>query len=113
MYIGRIVEQGEARQVVESPAHPYTRALVQVVPSLERRPRPTTVLGEPPDPTAIPAGCRFHPRCPIRIERCTKLDPPLEATPNDPHHLAACPVTNASETAARPTTTQKERTNDK
>jgi oligopeptide/dipeptide ABC transporter ATP-binding protein len=94
MYLGRIVEQGQARRVVESPAHPYTRALVDVVPSLEPRPRRPIAAGEPPDPTAVPEGCRFHSRCPIGIDECTRLDPPLRATASDANHLAACPVAN-------------------
>jgi peptide/nickel transport system ATP-binding protein len=94
MYLGRIVEQGRARGVVESPVHPYTRALVDVIPSLERRPSGNTTAGEPPDPTAVPRGCRFHPRCPLRIERCKSHDPQLLAIARDADHRVACPVTN-------------------
>ena len=64
MYLGRIVEIGPAEQVLLKPQHPYTRALLDVVPEaggLER----TILSGEPPDPTRIPTGCRFHPRCPV------------------------------------------------
>jgi peptide/nickel transport system ATP-binding protein len=63
MYLGRIVESGPAEQVLASPSHPYTRALLSVVPE-SRHVDQVVLTGEPPDPTSIPAGCRFHPRCP-------------------------------------------------
>jgi oligopeptide/dipeptide ABC transporter ATP-binding protein len=90
MYLGRIVEQGPARQVIQHPAHPYTQALLSVVPvpdpSLRRR--PVILGGETPDPSRIPSGCRFHPRCPAAFDRCPLVDPPLfEAGPS---HHAAC-----------------------
>ena len=62
MYLGRIVEVGTPEQVFASPGHPYTRALMSVLP--ESKVDPIVLTGEPPDPTRIPAGCRFHPRCP-------------------------------------------------
>jgi peptide/nickel transport system ATP-binding protein len=63
MYLGRIVEIGPAEDVLTRPLHPYTRALLDVVPEAEGIERPI-LAGEPPDPTRIPGGCRFHPRCP-------------------------------------------------
>jgi oligopeptide/dipeptide ABC transporter ATP-binding protein len=63
MYLGRIVEIGPAEQVLTHPRHPYTRALLDVVPEAGGADRPI-LAGEPPDPTSIPEGCRFHPRCP-------------------------------------------------
>jgi peptide/nickel transport system ATP-binding protein len=63
MYLGRIVESGPTEEVLAAPAHPYTRALLSVVPE-SRHVEPVVLAGEPPDPTQIPAGCRFHPRCP-------------------------------------------------
>nr|WP_235032484.1 ABC transporter ATP-binding protein [Actinacidiphila yanglinensis] len=63
MYLGRVVEQGTVEEVLLRPQHPYTRALLSVVPTGADDWRPTLLAGEPPDPTAIPAGCRFHPRC--------------------------------------------------
>jgi oligopeptide/dipeptide ABC transporter ATP-binding protein len=63
MYLGRIVEIGPAEDVLTRPLHPYTRALLDVVPEAEGIDRPI-LAGEPPDPTRIPPGCRFHPRCP-------------------------------------------------
>jgi peptide/nickel transport system ATP-binding protein len=62
MYLGRIVEVGTPEQVFASPQHPYTRALMSVLP--ESPIEPIVLAGEPPDATSIPAGCRFHPRCP-------------------------------------------------
>jgi peptide/nickel transport system ATP-binding protein len=63
MYLGRIVEIGPAEEVLTRPLHPYTRALLDVVPEAGGIERPI-LSGEPPDPTRIPDGCRFHPRCP-------------------------------------------------
>jgi oligopeptide/dipeptide ABC transporter ATP-binding protein len=63
MYLGRIVETGPAEQVLTAPVHPYTKALLSVVPE-SGHVEPVVLAGEPPDPTRIPAGCRFHPRCP-------------------------------------------------
>lgn len=64
MYLGRIVEIGPTEEVLLRPLHPYTKALLDVVPEAEGIERPILV-GEPPDPTRIPTGCRFHPRCPV------------------------------------------------
>ena len=97
MYLGRIVEDGPAEDVLINPLHPYTRSLLAVVPEAETTERPI-LAGEPPDPTNIPPGCRFHPRCPEvasgnaeragMIDRCTGEDPPL--TEIRPGHWAAC-----------------------
>jgi oligopeptide/dipeptide ABC transporter ATP-binding protein len=62
MYLGRIVELGTPEQFFAEPRHPYTRALMSVLP--ESPIEPIVLTGEPPDPTRIPPGCRFHPRCP-------------------------------------------------
>jgi peptide/nickel transport system ATP-binding protein len=64
MYLGRIVEQGSTEDVLTAPRHPYTRALLSVVPEIAHV-APQILTGEAPDPTRIPAGCRFHPRCPL------------------------------------------------
>jgi oligopeptide/dipeptide ABC transporter ATP-binding protein len=63
MYLGRIVETGPTEAVLTSPQHPYTQALLSVIPEIEQL-EPVVLTGEIPDPTRIPAGCRFHPRCP-------------------------------------------------
>ncbi|MBG0828755.1 ABC transporter ATP-binding protein [Planomonospora sp. ID67723] len=62
MYLGRIVESGPVEQVLGSPSHPYTQALLSVLPD---SPAPVVLRGEPPDPTRVPGGCRFHPRCQV------------------------------------------------
>jgi oligopeptide/dipeptide ABC transporter ATP-binding protein len=93
MYLGRVVEQGTATDVIERPGHPYTRSLVDAVPVATPGGggRRELLSGELPDPTAIPSGCRFHPRCPKRFDPCDRVDPPLlgvEGSGAD--HLAAC-----------------------
>ena len=72
MYLGKIVEQGTAEQVISHPKHPYTQALISVVPSPDPRHlvKRTILKGERPDAVNIPGGCRFHPRCPVAFERC-------------------------------------------
>jgi peptide/nickel transport system ATP-binding protein len=100
MYLGRIVEIGPTRAVLTDPGHPYTRALLDVAQSGSGQ---ELLTGEPPDPTRIPEGCRFHPRCPALKARKAEL-PWLEARclGDDPRtedtaafgsltaHLAAC-----------------------
>lgn len=90
MYLGRIVEMGTTREVLSKPQHPYTKALLSVVPVPNPRLRRERVIlqGETPNPINVPTGCRFHPRCPVAIDRCKEIDPPfitLSAT-----HQAAC-----------------------
>ena len=87
MYLGRIVEQGSAAQVIEHPRHPYTQALVAAVPSPGRERGAKLLTGEPPDAAHIPPGCRLHPRCPHRFEPCDSEDPPLFG---EGEHRAAC-----------------------
>jgi len=72
MYLGKIVEQGPTKELIRNPRHPYTKALVSVVPipDPERRKARIILKGERPDPANIPPGCRFHPRCPVAFERC-------------------------------------------
>jgi peptide/nickel transport system ATP-binding protein len=79
MYLGRIVEYGPARSVISDPRHPYTKALLSVVPDRDPRMRkkPLILSGETPNPVAIPPGCRFRPRCPIAEDRCAETDPAL------------------------------------
>ena len=93
MYLGRIVEQGPAKQVVRNPQHPYTKALLSVVPKRDPRDRsvPQILQGETPNPVNIPPGCRFHPRCPVAEARCQTIDPQLHVvTSDEPEHEAAC-----------------------
>ncbi len=94
MYLGRIVEQGPAQDVIRAPQHPYTRALLSVVPRRDPRERSTAHVleGETPNPIAIPAGCRFAPRCPLAEDRCRKVDPQLRqaVAADTPGHEVAC-----------------------
>jgi peptide/nickel transport system ATP-binding protein len=93
MYLGRIVEEGPAADVVRNPQHPYTKALLSVVPHRDPRlqRRPQILRGETPDAVRIPSGCRFHPRCPVAIDICRSEDPPLEQpTGVAAEHRAAC-----------------------
>jgi peptide/nickel transport system ATP-binding protein len=97
MYLGRIVEEGPAEELLSHPRHPYTRALLSVVPESEEMEQ-QILQGEAPDPTRIPSGCRFHPRCPLvasgeaaRLgieERCRSDDLALHEVA--PEHRAAC-----------------------
>ena len=91
MYLGRIVEEGGAHDVVHNPKHPYTQALLSVVPQRDprRRARPEILRGETPDAVRVPAGCRFHPRCPIAIPDCKEIDPELRPV-GAPRQRAAC-----------------------
>ncbi len=82
MYLGRIMEIGAAETVIRSPRNPYTEALVSVSPSPEpptpgARTARTILRGETPDAAHVPAGCRFHPRCPKVFDRCRTESPPL------------------------------------
>ena len=92
MYLGRIVEEGPAREIVRNPRHPYTQALISVVPKPDprERSRPQILQGETPNPIDVPPGCRFHPRCPLAFDRCSTDDPVelLDAGPDG--HRAAC-----------------------
>jgi oligopeptide/dipeptide ABC transporter ATP-binding protein len=91
MYLGRVVEQGRAVEVIERPQHPYTQALVDAipVPAAGGGGRRELLGGELPDATDVPTGCRFHPRCPRRFGPCDKIDPSLMSA-GAPDQLAAC-----------------------
>jgi len=80
MYLGKIVEMGPAEAVIQKPLHPYSQALVEVMPQPEPRAgRTRTILrGEAPNPVQMPSGCRFHPRCPIPLPRCNEEEPALQ-----------------------------------
>ena len=92
MYLGRIVEEGPARDVIERPQHPYTKALLSVVPRRDPRHRAKVEIlkGETPNPIEVPPGCRFHPRCPVAIGACQEIDPELRAAAGEREHRAAC-----------------------
>jgi oligopeptide/dipeptide ABC transporter ATP-binding protein len=82
MYLGKIMEIGPAEAVIRSPRNPYTQALVSVSPSPDppdagTRAKRTILEGETPNAARVPAGCRFHPRCPVAFDRCRVEEPPL------------------------------------
>jgi len=90
MYLGRIVEIGPTNTVLGDPRHPYTQALLSVipVPNPRRRRKRTILKGETPNPIDVPSGCRFHPRCPLAFEQCSQTEPELESVITG--HQVAC-----------------------
>ena len=90
MYLGRIVEEGPTEEMLTSPRHPYTRALLSVVPEIEQVDQ-QILTGEAPDPTRIPPGCRFHPRCPlVESGEAAALGIEERCRSEDPLQLPAC-----------------------
>jgi peptide/nickel transport system ATP-binding protein len=79
MYLGRIVETGPTERIFAEPRHPYTRALLASIPSLDpaRRSTRPVALGDVPSPERPPPGCHYHPRCISRLESCSRDDPPV------------------------------------
>jgi peptide/nickel transport system ATP-binding protein len=90
MYLGRIVEQGDWREIFENPRHPYTRALIAAIPDPFNRIVNTAAKarGEIASAIAPPPGCHFNQRCPLKADRCATEEPSLESVA--PGHLAAC-----------------------
>ena len=109
MYLGRIIECGPVEEVLRSPRHPYTQALLSVLPESSGT-EPVVLTGEPPDPTRVPAGCRFHPRCQSLAggdaaeagvaEACRRTQLPV-LTGAGERGEAACHLVCAREPAAR------------
>jgi oligopeptide/dipeptide ABC transporter ATP-binding protein len=90
MYLGRIVEIGPTLEVLSKPSHPYTKALLSVIPIPNPRHRRRRIIlqGAPPNAIEIPTGCRFHPRCPVVFDKCKVDDPQLMGIKGA--HQAAC-----------------------
>ena len=86
-YAGRIVEEGPAREVLERPRHPYTAGLLRASPQLVRQ-KLEAIPGTVPSLTALPPGCAFEPRCPLRVPECTEAMPELRVA--GPEHRARC-----------------------
>jgi peptide/nickel transport system ATP-binding protein len=79
LYAGRVVEQGPTRPIFKTPQHPYTWSLLRAIPRPVAQREPLVgIVGLPPDPGNLPPGCKFHPRCRFRVERCSREEPPLE-----------------------------------
>ena len=77
MYAGELIEQGGIDEVISTPAHPYTQRLLASVARLDTDAVPESIPGAPPDLSAPPSGCRFHPRCSAAFEPCSGLSPPI------------------------------------
>ena len=90
MYLGKIVEIGPTEEVLRNPAHPYTMALIQAVPSIvaRRKGEKLRITGEVPNAANPPSGCRFHPRCPFADEKCSSEEPRLFEVGHN--HFVAC-----------------------
>ena len=90
MYLGRIVESGDAKEVCRVPKHPYTQALISAIPQLDPEAKRQRILlsGDVPSPIHPPGGCPFHPRCPVAEARCREEVPALREI--EPGHHAAC-----------------------
>jgi oligopeptide/dipeptide ABC transporter ATP-binding protein len=93
MYAGEIVEEGPVEQIFEDPQHPYTWSLLRSIPRIDaaKHERLRSIEGLPPDLIKPPTGCKFHPRCPFRVEKCFVEDPPLGEV--GPNQVAKCWVT--------------------
>ena len=93
MYLGKIVENGPAKLICSSPRHPYTKALLSAVPTVDaaKRKSRTILTGDVPSPINPPSGCPFHPRCPVAQEKCRNESPQLTAIGDtDSKQLVAC-----------------------
>ncbi|MDI9831423.1 MULTISPECIES: ABC transporter ATP-binding protein [unclassified Streptomyces] len=100
MYAGRVVEEGPARTVYEDAGHPYARALSEAFPRIgdpASRFAPRGLPGDPPDPSALPSGCAFHPRCPVALDSCAVDDPALRVSGTG--RRAACVHVGAAQDA--------------
>ncbi len=93
MYLGQIVEAGTREEIFSGPRHPYTQSLLSAVlvpdPQVQRGRQRVVLPGDPPSPLDPPSGCRFHPRCPIAIDRCA-TEPPMLIDPAGGTHDARC-----------------------
>lgn len=101
MYLGKVLETGPVQSVYENPAHPYTRALLASMPSMDprRRTRAAPIVGDPPSPIDPPSGCRFRTRCPHAVAVCAETEPLLRAVGVEGHR-AACYLTLTQESPA-------------
>ncbi|MDI9370973.1 MAG: ABC transporter ATP-binding protein [Synergistota bacterium] len=91
MYAGRVVEYASTEALYNRPAHPYTEGLFNSIPNIDEDEEELKVIqGLMPDPTDLPTGCAFHPRCPYAIESCSVDAPPMVEI--EPGHFVACPV---------------------
>jgi len=99
MYLGKIVEEAPAAELYREPLHPYTRALLASTPSMDPGRSATSLGGEPPSPRHPPPGCRFHPRCPVAVPDCSRVEPRLREVA--PARRVACHLVGGDAVAAR------------
>jgi len=90
LYAGKLVEEGDTRTILKTPMHPYTQFLIKSLPRLDDRGARVGIPGRPPALENPPPGCRFHPRCPLAMDKCRTIDPPLITV--QPGHRVACHV---------------------
>jgi peptide/nickel transport system ATP-binding protein len=90
LYAGKLVEEADTRTILKNPRHPYTKYLIQSLPRLDDRTTRISIPGRPPALDNPPDGCRFHPRCPLAIDKCRTVDPEMIAI--QPGHRVACHV---------------------
>jgi oligopeptide/dipeptide ABC transporter ATP-binding protein len=102
MYAGQLVEAGPVRQIFDSPAHPYTQALLNSIPRLsDSRRRLSAIDGQPPDLGLMPAGCAFAPRCSQALDRCRSAPPPEVAIGDRRHAKCWLLAADASDKVKR------------
>ncbi len=90
LYAGKVVEEGDTKEVLKNPRHPYTQHLINSLPRLDERSERVSIPGRPPALDNPPNGCRFHPRCPVALDKCRTIDP--ETITLEPGHRVACHV---------------------
>src|SRR5690606_37637909 len=100
LYAGKLVEEGDTRTILKNPQHPYTQYLIKSLPRLDERSERVSIPGRPPALDHPPTGCRFHPRCPLAIDKCRTIDPEIIGI--QPGHRVACHV--VTEEVSRATT---------
>ncbi|WP_421726732.1 oligopeptide/dipeptide ABC transporter ATP-binding protein [Bauldia sp.] len=88
LYAGRLVEEGDTLTIFEKPRHPYTQHLIGSLPTLDEKKERQGIPGRPPALDDPPAGCRFHPRCPLAMDICRTEVPPMTRLTGG--HRAAC-----------------------
>jgi peptide/nickel transport system ATP-binding protein len=88
LYAGKVVEEGDTRTILKNPRHPYTQYLIKSLPKLDDRAERVSIPGRPPALDNPPTGCRFHPRCPLAMEKCRTIDPEMISIQTG--HRTAC-----------------------
>jgi peptide/nickel transport system ATP-binding protein len=88
LYAGKLVEEADTRTILKNPRHPYTQFLIKSLPDLDERSERLSIPGRPPALDNPPDGCRFHPRCPLVVDKCRTVDPEIISIA--PGHRVAC-----------------------